>query len=297
MARKIDTDAEIDRIRMSMQFSHPSNPDSGYDWLYVVSGSAHGGLYLKDPSGRQIGPFITGTSSAAAGIPSDGWIDKTAETWTYASADDPTFTFTITGDLTNTYQAGQRIKLTQTTVKYFIITKVEHAGGTTTITVYGGTDYDLANAAITNNYYSPVKVPFGFPLSPVKWSVSVTDTTLRSQSSPTTDVWYNLGSVSITIPIGVWEVSYQVLGVVASTNARIYTTLSTANNSESDAQFTGKQGAPTTVFGQISRAKLLTLTTKTAYYINTKTDQGSVSDIYNDNATSPLLLSATIAYL
>lgn len=61
MARKIDTDAEIDRIRMAMQFSHPSSPDSGYDWLYVVSGSAHGGLYLKDPSGRQIGPFITGT--------------------------------------------------------------------------------------------------------------------------------------------------------------------------------------------------------------------------------------------
>jgi hypothetical protein len=63
MARKIDTDAEIDRIRMSMQFSHPSNPDSGYDWLYIISGSAHGGLYLKDPSGRQIGPFITGSYS------------------------------------------------------------------------------------------------------------------------------------------------------------------------------------------------------------------------------------------
>jgi hypothetical protein len=68
MARKIDTDAEIDRIRMSMQFSHPSNPDSGYDWLYVISGSPHGGLYLKDPSGRQIGPFITGSASASSDL-------------------------------------------------------------------------------------------------------------------------------------------------------------------------------------------------------------------------------------
>lgn len=62
MARKIDLDAVINRIRMKMQTSHPSSPDSGYDWLYVISGSPHGGLYLKDPSGREIGPFITGSS-------------------------------------------------------------------------------------------------------------------------------------------------------------------------------------------------------------------------------------------
>lgn len=62
MARKIDTDANINSIRFSQQTSHPSSPASGYESLYIVSGSAHGGLYVKDSGGRQIGPFITGTT-------------------------------------------------------------------------------------------------------------------------------------------------------------------------------------------------------------------------------------------
>ena len=48
-----------------------------------------------------------------------GWISA-GETWTYASADDPTYTFTISGDLTTKYYAGMRISLTQTTEKFFI---------------------------------------------------------------------------------------------------------------------------------------------------------------------------------
>jgi len=67
----------------------------------------------------------------------DGWLISN-ETWTYASADAPTFTFTISGDKTTKYYPGQRIKLTQTTVKYFIITAVAYASPNTTITVYGG---------------------------------------------------------------------------------------------------------------------------------------------------------------
>src|SRR5690606_22909761 len=110
---------------------------------------------------------------------------------------------------TGKYSAGMRIKLTQTTAKYFIITKVAYSDPNTTITVYGGTDYDLANAAITDPYYSQVKAPVGFPLDPSKWSVLVTDSSSRSQATPTSNQWYNLGSVSITIPIGYWVVSYK----------------------------------------------------------------------------------------
>lgn len=67
MARKIDTDAVINKVRLKQQFSHPSSPESGHNWLYVISGSAHGGLYLEDASGRQIGPFITGSASSGGG--------------------------------------------------------------------------------------------------------------------------------------------------------------------------------------------------------------------------------------
>lgn len=87
-----------------------------------------------------------------------GWQDP-GETWTYASAT----TFTISGDKTTKYQKGDRIKLTQTTVKYFVVVNVVYSSPNTTITVTGGTDYTLANAAITANYYSKDASPVGFP--------------------------------------------------------------------------------------------------------------------------------------
>lgn len=88
----------------------------------------------------------------------DGWIAAN-ETWTYASAT----TFTIAGvDRTNLFEVGDRIKLTQTTTKYFYVVAVAFSTNTT-VTVTGGSDYSLANAAITNPYYSKEISPDGFP--------------------------------------------------------------------------------------------------------------------------------------
>lgn len=67
MTVNISTTAEIDSVRLTQQGSHPSSPSSGYESLYVISGSPHGGLFVKDSSGRQIGPFITGSPAAGAG--------------------------------------------------------------------------------------------------------------------------------------------------------------------------------------------------------------------------------------
>lgn len=86
-----------------------------------------------------------------------GWISAW-ETWTYASAT----TFTISGDQTGRYQRWDRIMLTQTTVKYFTVLKVAY-GASTTVTITGGTDYTLANAAITDNYSSKIASPQGYP--------------------------------------------------------------------------------------------------------------------------------------
>lgn len=68
MAEKIDGsgNAQINNIKFSQQVSHPSSPASGYEVLYVISGSAHGGLYVKDSSGREIGPFITGSAAGTS---------------------------------------------------------------------------------------------------------------------------------------------------------------------------------------------------------------------------------------
>ena len=89
----------------------------------------------------------------------DGWIPA-EETWTYASAT----TFTISGDKTSKYQKGDKIKLTQnSTAKYFYIIGVSYSSPNTTITVTGGIDYTLANAAITSPYFSKIENPQGFP--------------------------------------------------------------------------------------------------------------------------------------
>ena len=84
----------------------------------------------------------------------DGWTPVN-EAWTYASAT----TITVPTDATTKYAVGDRIKLTQTTVKYFVIVGV----ASTTLTITGGTSYTLVNAAISANYYSHSASPVGFP--------------------------------------------------------------------------------------------------------------------------------------
>ncbi len=228
-----------------------------------------------------------------------GWIDA-GETWTYASADAPTFTFTVSADVTTKYSIGMKIKLTQTTVKYFIITGVSaYTGGNTTITVYGGTDYTLANAAITSPYFSFVRAPYGFPMSRTKWTVEITDTSDRDQASPTQNTWYNLGSISISIPIGAWRLYYEVFahGAKTNTNLPVYTTLSTANNSESDKQLTGLVYGYSVAAGTIHKEKNLVLTSKTSYYLNTRTLIASVTSIGNTNSYSTLIIRAVCEYI
>lgn len=87
----------------------------------------------------------------------DGWV-ATGATWTYASAT----TFTITGDYTTVLVPGVKLKLTQTSVKYFRVEASSYSNPTTTVTVSGGGLYTLANAAITSPYYSHAHHPQGF---------------------------------------------------------------------------------------------------------------------------------------
>jgi len=88
----------------------------------------------------------------------DGWTPDTA-TWTYASAS----TFTVATDVTAQFGKGTKLKLTQTTAKYFYVTASSYGAPNTTVTVTGGTDYTLANAAITLPRYSYADAPQGFP--------------------------------------------------------------------------------------------------------------------------------------
>jgi hypothetical protein len=231
---------------------------------------------------------FTGTKTFNAIVLRDfgGWIEAN-ETWTYGSADDPTFTLTISGDKTTKYTVGMRVKLTQTSDKFFIITKVAYSSPNTTLTLYGGTDYDLANAAITSPFYSSGKAPQGFPLDPSKWTVEVVNTSSNTQSSPVNGTWYNVGSISLVIPIGVWDLSFQALGSIATSagigQLGVFVALSTTNNGATDSDMiaTYTQQLASTDLRNVEvtayRRKTLALTSKTTYYLNAKADVSASS--------------------
>jgi hypothetical protein len=81
-------------------------------------------------------------------------------------------------------------------------------------------------------------------------------------------------------------------------------TLSTANNSESDADFTAYVAmtiagntANIYCYAPIAREKFLVVAAKTAYYLNYKTSVASQAVVGLDNATTKLILRAVCAYL
>jgi len=83
-----------------------------------------------------------------------GWIYAN-QTWTYDSAS----TITVPAGAAAIYAVGDKIKWTQTTIKYGVITGVAD----TVLTIAVNTDYVVTNAAITLNFYSKVASPVGYP--------------------------------------------------------------------------------------------------------------------------------------
>lgn len=234
---------------------------------------------------------INGTGTGGPGA--DGWI-AAGETWTYVSADGPTGIFSVAADVTTKYQPGMRVKYTQTTVKYGIITAVStFGGGITSITIYGGTDYTLANAAISANSYTYVKAPVGFNCDPAKWTETFTDTTTRTQATPVAGTWYNVGALSLSIPIGIWNVEYFVNGratKTAATAVDLEFTLSTANNSETDKKLSSyfsfsEASATLAAQTEFHRRAMITLTAKTTYYLNNSTSTATAIIAAGDPTT------------
>jgi hypothetical protein len=122
--------------------------------------------------------------------------------------------------------------------------------------------------------------------------------------------WANGSSHSISVPIGIWNLGYKlstwIYGGAGPTNRADlngFTTFSTANNSESDVEFTyslswiSSTGGVTahSIYTPIYMSKTVVLTSKTTYYLNGKINAGGL--IYARGDVSRTLLFATCAYL
>ena len=255
----------------------------------ILSGTLNK-ISITNADGISGNPIITvGSDILDKKVAWDGWIDAN-ETWTYASADAPTYTFTVNANVTDKYSPSMRLKLTDVTVKYFIITAVSsYTGGNTTITVYGGTDYTLSGGAITLPYYSSMKAPFGFPLDPTKWYVELQDTSTRNTTSGT---YVNVGSLVLNIPIGSWEIYAK--GILSNGGASYtFFTLSTGTTTESDPDFTvAHYGTPILAHFVM---KKISVAAKTPYYINLQSQDGNTASLRGD--VVPTIIHATCAYL
>lgn len=232
-------------------------------------------------------------------------------TVTWKGSDSPTFNVDATGGVTGTIAVGAKVKLTHYTEKFFIVTSVGTPSGTVTpMTLYGGTDFALAaSGTITSPQYSHMRTPFGFPMSPLKWTVSMSDSSLRTQNTPSASTKYSPGSLSITIPIGAWIVSEKMV-VQAVDNANgltmdVYGSLSTNAATESDPEFTSgaRVNVPSTaaaelsLYGTVFVQKPLILASKTTYYPVVWYINGTADVIYFRNDVVAMFVKCVSAYL
>ncbi len=211
----------------------------------------------------------------AFGIPTFGWT-ATGESWTYASWTSGTRigTITVPTDATTKYKAGDRIKITQSTggTKYGIIVLV----AATLLTVFFPTGTTLNNEAITTPFYALSGVnPLGFPTDKVLWGLELSDTSQRSQTTPTVNTWYNIGSQSLAVGPGIWDVGYTVSFQqnLSTGTATIQSALSNANNTAAyaDLQSSPELSSASTVNSvgfQISQHSTKNFASATTLYIN-----------------------------
>lgn len=227
---------------------------------------------------------------------SSGWVEESEEvTWTYVSADAPSFVISVNEDATGYLMRGMRVRLTQTTVKYAIITGVgSYTGGATAITLYGGTDYTITSAEISSPAYSSYKAPFGFSVNPEKWTVTFSTEDYFQQNTPTGSQWYDTG-FSLDVPIGVWSVSYDTVAL-AEGSGQVKTTLSTTTNTETNIQLSDGFAAigSTTVLKDVSAFYVYELESKTTFHLLILTSVGGSTYIRTFDI---VLIRAVCSYL
>lgn len=275
----------------------------------IISGSAGAAPttagQVQYDSTANILKYGNGTSTISIG--GSSWVPYTTVIPSSGTLDDPTFELTFAAvDLTSTLYAGMKVKLTQSTTKYFIITKVAFSTDTT-VTLYGGTDYDLVSTgttAVSAFSYSEAKAPAGFPMDPNVWTVETSITSNQTQTSPASATFYNVGTTTIDVPVGVWNLEYSISAYVqygTTVNGLLYIALSTSNSSVSDTQLRASQYQyqTTSITGEsFYRRKFVSLTTKATYYlILSQQGQSPATSITIDGGSGGCTIRAICAYL
>jgi len=196
-----------------------------------------------------------------------------------------------------------------TVIKKAIVTNIgAWSGSAQLITAYHGTDFSLTSGAITNPYYSGVKVPFGFNVNPNKWQQQFVSYVSSTKVAPSQNTWYSIGSESLVVPVGLWRLSINlelsVTSNAGATGADAYVTL--ANNSglvgETDKDFSGVAwyagaAGSLVIILQIYKTKIIEYSTKSTVYLIAKTARTDVASFMFAGAYNPTKILCECAYL
>jgi hypothetical protein len=114
-------------------------------------------LAIEDISaGETKGITATNLATYLTGIIGAGGWNAVVGSWTYASAS----TINVPAGAASIYNKGDKVRLKQGGgYKYYYIIAIAD----TLLTVTGGSDFTVANSAITDMYYSKVENPLSFP--------------------------------------------------------------------------------------------------------------------------------------
>ncbi len=252
-------------------------------------------------------PYASQDNELAA---AQGWTEEAeTRTWTFTSANagNNAFVITVDEDITSFMRPSLRVRAKQGgAYQYFIVHDVVLDTTNTLVTLFGGTDYDLSAGVLTDVAWSPERFPMGFPTNPDKYSIEVTDANYRVQNPATINVWTNPGGANqqIVLPVGLWNVGYEAFasGDTSANNFEIWTTLSTANNTESnskltDAAYVAAGGSSFALIAtKMSASDIVEITSERTYYLNIMTVTSSVSLLYFGGNTIPVRIYAVSVY-
>jgi hypothetical protein len=237
--------------------------------------------------------------------------------------EDPVYRIRFSGvDLTSTLYHRMPVKWTQNSiVRYgYISSDPVYTGSNTEMTILTRcnsttADYDVLDTTtypITNFYYGLPKQPgLGMPLNNEDWSLSITDTSARTKTSPTTGQWYGgstlaSGSPALLFPVAEWSIEFGGRGTAVIGSAGpvgVRATLSSTDpitnpTTESNPEFTFNMAVLNIVtlglpFFKTGKIKV---STELVYYLQILTGSASPSSIILQGDAMASVIKITANY-
>lgn len=239
----------------------------------------------------------------AQAVENGGWqaLSSAWDAWAYSAWDSTRHYGTITVADSSIFTLGQKVRFWQLTGgwKYGFIT-AKPSG--TSIGIYMGQSYSLANERIYMPAYSRDQAPDGFNRDPSIWTEKWTTALQINMGVVGTSVVNVTGANIPTCP-GMWDLEFVAYGQMTHAGASYLNHMlgiSSANNSWSDKELKAGGVVLSVSLSQtdsfMQRKKTVITTVNTTWYLNTSSSNASTTQ-YVNGLTYPAFMQATCGYL